>query len=85
MICAATMFAYQPLPASCFHPSSQEAEELIQRAGGIGKLLCLLRDMRPDPAFKPKKDGAQDGWGVVAEVYEACIKAVAASSFVNTK
>ena len=63
----------------------QDAEELIQRAGGIGKLLCLLRDVRPDPAFKPKKGSDLDGWGVVAEVYEACIKALAATSFVNTK
>ena len=63
----------------------QEEDELVQRAGGIGKLLALLRDVRPDPNFKAKKGGDQDGWGVVAQVYEACIKAIAAASFVNTR
>lgn len=57
----------------------------MQNAGGIGTLLVLLRDVRPDLNFKAKKGGPQDGWGVVAEVYEAIIKAIAAASFVNTK
>ena len=63
----------------------QEEDELVQTAGGIGTLLVLLRDVRPDLNFKAKKGGPQDGWGVVAELYEAIIKAISAASFVNTK
>ena len=57
----------------------------MQRAGGIGTLLVLIRDVRPDPNFKPKKGSDQDSWGAVADIYEAGIKALAAASFVNTR
>jgi hypothetical protein len=67
------------------HKNNPEKETLIQRAGGIGILLVLLRDVRPDVNFKATTHGAQDGWGEVALLYEACIKTVAAASFVNTK
>ena len=68
-----------------YHSKDPEMDELVQRAGGIGTLLVLLRDVRPDPNFRPPKGTDQDGWGVVTEIFEACIKAIAAAAFVETK
>jgi len=58
-----------------------EEDELVRRCGGIGKLLVLIRDIKPNAA--KIQAGEEDLWEEIAFTYEAAIQAVSASAFIN--